>query len=53
MKAIFFGDANEDVITNGEETLVLSKVLARRGGYRFREELGTEPSLYYLPPTGK
>jgi len=53
MNAIFFGDANEDAITNGQETLVLSETLARRSGYRFREELGTEPSLYYLPPSGK
>lgn len=53
MNAIFFGDANEDVITNGEEVFSLSEILAARGGYRFQEELGTEPSLYYLPPTGK
>jgi len=53
MNAIYFGDTNEDVITNGEETLVLSQVLAKRGGYRLKEELGTEPSLYYLPPTGR
>lgn len=53
MNAIFFGDASEDVITNGEEVFSLSEILAARGGYRFQEELGTEPSLYYLPPTGK
>lgn len=53
MNAIFFGDANEDAITNGEKVLSLSESLATRGGYRLKEELGTEPRLYYLPPTGK
>jgi len=51
MKAIFFGDANEDVITDGDEVFSLSEILAKRGGYRLKEELGTEPSVYYLPPT--
>jgi molybdopterin-containing oxidoreductase family iron-sulfur binding subunit len=25
--------------------------MADRAGYRFREDLGTLPSVYYLPPT--
>lgn len=53
MNAIFFGDRKQDAITNGEETFVLSEIIARRGGYRLKEELGTQPSLYYLPPGGK
>ncbi len=24
-----------------------------RAGYRYREELGTLPSVYYLPPTSR
>jgi molybdopterin-containing oxidoreductase family iron-sulfur binding subunit len=47
---IFFGDANEDVVTNGEETFRLSELIRDRAGYRFLEELGTEPRVYYLPP---
>jgi molybdopterin-containing oxidoreductase family iron-sulfur binding subunit len=27
--------------------------MADRAGYRYREELGTLPSVYYLPPTAR
>ncbi|HEY0356474.1 MAG TPA: hypothetical protein VGC29_09735, partial [Flavisolibacter sp.] len=46
----YFGDENEDVVTNGDETVSLSQILVDRGGYRYMEELGTSPRLYYLPP---
>jgi Fe-S-cluster-containing dehydrogenase component len=46
----YFGDENEDTVTNGDETVSLSQLLKDRGGYRFMEELGTKPRLYYLPP---
>lgn len=46
---LFFGDANEDTVTNGDETFRLSELLKNKGGYRFMEELGTEPSVWYLP----
>jgi Fe-S-cluster-containing dehydrogenase component len=46
---IFFGDANEDTVTNGDDTFRLSELLKKRDGYRFLEELGTEPRVYYLP----
>jgi molybdopterin-containing oxidoreductase family iron-sulfur binding subunit len=46
----YFGDENEDAVTNGDETVSLSQLLKDRGGYRFMEELGTQPRLYYLPP---
>ncbi len=48
MKALYFGDANEDVVTNGEEAVRLTDLL-EKGGYRLKEELGTQPSVYYLP----
>jgi molybdopterin-containing oxidoreductase family iron-sulfur binding subunit len=48
---IYYGDENEDAVTNGVgETLRLSTLLRDRAGYRFMEELGTEPRVYYLPP---
>lgn len=51
MGAIMFGDANEDAVTNYKgETFRLSKLLKDKGGYRYLEELGTRPSVYYLPP---
>jgi molybdopterin-containing oxidoreductase family iron-sulfur binding subunit len=46
---LFFGDANEDVVTNGEDTFRLSELIRDRAGYRYLEELGTEPRVYYLP----
>jgi Fe-S-cluster-containing dehydrogenase component len=51
MGVIYFGDILEDVVTNGNETVRFSKLMIDRAGYRYREELGTLPSVYYLPPT--
>lgn len=47
--AIFFGDMREDAVSNGVETLPLAKTLRERGGFRFKEELGTRPRVWYLP----
>ncbi|MBK8504931.1 MAG: 4Fe-4S dicluster domain-containing protein [Saprospiraceae bacterium] len=49
----YFGDANEDAVSNGTETVRFKKLLSDRGGYRYLEELGTEPRVYYLPPTDR
>ena len=49
----FFGDKNEDTVTNGGETFRLSQLLKDKGGYRYMEELGTEPSVYYLPAVNR
>ena len=46
----YFGDENEDVVTNGDETVRFSVILRDRGGYRYAEELGTQPRVWYLPP---
>ncbi|HEY5605677.1 MAG TPA: 4Fe-4S dicluster domain-containing protein [Thermoplasmata archaeon] len=49
MGAIYFGDANEDFLSNGPEKIRLSAVLASQEAFRWKEELGTEPRVYYLP----
>ncbi|MGB5244776.1 MAG: 4Fe-4S dicluster domain-containing protein [Lutimonas sp.] len=49
----YFGDKYEDTVTNGEETLRFSKLLKDKAGYRLMEGLGTEPSVYYLPPVDR
>ena len=49
----YFGDKYEDTVTNGEVSLRLSKLLEDKAGYRLLEELGTAPSVYYLPPTDR
>jgi Fe-S-cluster-containing dehydrogenase component len=54
MGAVYFGDAKEDAVTNGRgETVRLSQLLHDRAAYRFREDLGTQPRVYYLPPAGR
>lgn len=51
MGVIYYGDENEDAVTNSfGETVRLSKFLKDRAAYRHLEELGTEPRVYYLPP---
>ncbi len=49
----YFGDKYEDTVTNGDETLRLGKLLEDKAGYRLMESLGTEPSVYYLPPVDR
>src|ERR1035437_7312313 len=51
----YFGDENEDAVTNGttKETVRLSKLLADNAAYRLMEELGTKPRVYYLPPRNR
>lgn len=50
MGVIYYGDQNEDAVTNSKgETERLSRLLRDHAGYRFLEELGTEPRVYYLP----
>ena len=46
----YFGDEVEDTVTNGEETVRFSELIASQGGYRYMEDLGTAPRVYYLPP---
>ena len=54
MGSIYFGDQNEDAVTNSKgETVRLSQLLKDRAGYRYMEELGTEPRVYYLPPKNR
>lgn len=51
--ALFFGDRNSDTVTNGPETFQLSTLLKEKAAYRYLEELGTEPNVYYLPPVDR
>ena len=49
----FFGDMNEDSVTNGAETFRFSDLIRDKAGYRLMEDLGTKPSVYYLPPVNR
>ena len=48
-----FGDMNEDSVTNGAETFRFSELIKDKAGYRLIEDLGTKPSVYYLPPVNR
>jgi molybdopterin-containing oxidoreductase family iron-sulfur binding subunit len=49
----YFGDENEDIVSNGSETVRFSQLIEDRAAYRYMEELGTKPRVYYLPPTDR
>ncbi len=51
----WFGDINEDAVTNGTtgETTRFSELIRENAGYTLMEELGTKPSIYYLPPKNR
>jgi len=51
MGAIYFGDELEDAVTNSQgETYRFTELVRNGAGYRYLQELGTEPRVYYLPP---
>ena len=49
----YFGDEIDDTVTNGFETVRLTALLRDKAGYRYMEDLGTEPRVYYLPPANR
>lgn len=51
--ALYFGDKISDAVSNGTETVRFKKLLREKAGYRYLEELGTEPNVYYLPPVDR
>jgi molybdopterin-containing oxidoreductase family iron-sulfur binding subunit len=53
MKALYMGDLNEDIVSNGVEVVKLSKFLDENNAFRYKEELGTQPRVWYLPGYGQ
>jgi len=51
--AIYYGDLEEDVATNGRALVSASRFLAENDAFRLKEELGTEPRVYYIPGHGE
>ena len=51
--ALYFGDEIDDAVTNGFETVRLTVLLREKAGYRYMEDLGTKPRVYYLPPANR
>jgi molybdopterin-containing oxidoreductase family iron-sulfur binding subunit len=53
MGVIYYGDIDEDVVTNGADTFRFSELIRDRAGYKYLENLGTRPNVYYLPPVDR
>ena len=53
MKALYMGDLNEDIASNGVEAVELAKFLDENNAFRHKEELGTQPRVWYLPGHGQ
>jgi len=52
-KAIYYGDLEEDVATDSKQVVKLSKFLAENSAFRLKDDLGTQPRVYYLPGYGQ
>lgn len=51
--AIYYGDLEEDIATNGVELVKLSRFLTENQAYHLKAELGTQPRVWYLPGHGE
>lgn len=51
--AIWYGDLEEDVATNGKAIVSASRFLSENSAYRLKENLGTDPRVYYIPGHGE
>jgi molybdopterin-containing oxidoreductase family iron-sulfur binding subunit len=53
MNAIYLTDLTKDLATNGIEVIQASEFMAENHAYRYKEELGTRPRVYYIPGHGQ
>jgi molybdopterin-containing oxidoreductase family iron-sulfur binding subunit len=51
--AIYLGDLEEDIGTNGYEVIDMETFMQENNAYRYKEELGTEPRVWYIPGEGQ
>lgn len=51
--AMYFGDLEEDVATNGTEIVTFSRFVHETGAYQYKEDLGTSPRVWYVPGSGE
>jgi molybdopterin-containing oxidoreductase family iron-sulfur binding subunit len=52
-KAIYYGDLEQDVATNGKDIVSVSRFLSEHEAYNLKEDLGTKPRVYYVPGHGE
>jgi len=51
--AIYYGDLEEDLASNGGEVVRVSEFLAEHSAFRHKEELRTRPRVYYINGHGE
>ncbi len=51
--AIYYGDLEEDVATNGQNVVSVSRFLSENQAYNLKADLGTKPRVYYIPGHGE
>ncbi len=51
--AIYYGDLEEDLATNGEVVVSASRFLSDNQAYQLKGELGTDPRVYYIAGHGE
>jgi len=51
--AIYYGDMEEDIATNGKEIVAVSRFLSENQAYHQREDLKTKPRVYYIAGHGE
>jgi molybdopterin-containing oxidoreductase family iron-sulfur binding subunit len=51
--AIYYGDLEEDIATNGKEMVGFRDYVTRNSAYRLKEDLGTQPRVHYIPGHGE
>ncbi len=51
--AIYYGDLEEDLATNGDEVVQFSAFISQENAFRYKEDLGTHPRVYYIPGHGE
>ncbi len=53
MKALYIGDLKTDLAANRKKTVRLSDLLKDNEVFRYKEELNTQPRVYYIPGHGQ
>jgi molybdopterin-containing oxidoreductase family iron-sulfur binding subunit len=53
MGAIYIGEWDKDLATNGRETVQLSSFLGDNDAFRFKEDQNSQPSVYYVAGHGQ
>ena len=51
--AIYYGDLEEGIAANGQQVVNIAQFLADNSGYRLKEQLGTQPRVFYIPGHGE